>query len=157
VAIQTEAGQFHAKARFWLPERDQPVDVTDVMAHIRELAAEFDVRAVSFDPRFFDVPATMLADERIPMVKVPQSVEGMTSVCGLLLEYVKRGEIHHDGDPLLRQHVFNAVQRQNERGFTLAKLKAHGRIDGVIALALALDRAVQRQKKPRPPLFVGTV
>ena len=59
---------------------------------------------------------------------------------------MKRGEIHHDGDPLLASHVLNAVPRFNERGFTLQKSKSRGRIDGVIALALAIDRAMREER-----------
>ena len=143
VALQRDAdGILHATARFWVPTLDEPVDVTDVMEHVRELARAYDVQAVSFDPRLFDVPAKMLADEGLPMVEIPQSIERMTAVLGSLLEVIKRGEIRHDGDELLRRHVLNAVPRYNERGFTLQKSKSRGRIDGVIALGLAVDRAL---------------
>ena len=110
-------------ARFWVPADERPVDVTDVMEYLRELDRAYSVEAVSFDPRFFDVPAKMLTDEGLPMVEIPQSVERMTSVLGSLLELIKRGELRHDGDERLRQHVLNAVPRFNERGFTLQKSK----------------------------------
>jgi phage terminase large subunit-like protein len=126
-----------------VPSDDSPVDVTDVMEHLRELARAYDVQAISFDPRFFDVPAKMLSDEGLPLVEIPQSVERMTGVLGSLLELIKRGELHHDGDALLRQHVLNAVPRFNERGFTLQKSKSRGKIDGAIALGLAADRALR--------------
>ncbi|HKI95472.1 MAG TPA: terminase TerL endonuclease subunit, partial [Gemmatimonadales bacterium] len=142
VAVQfDQGGHLHATTRVWLPTEDEPVDVTDVMEHIRELARAYDVRAVSYDPRFFDVPAKMLSDEGIEMIEVPQSVDGMTRVCGDLLALIKRGEVHHDGDDILATHVLNAVPRFNERGFTLQKSKSRGRIDAVIALGLAVDRA----------------
>jgi phage terminase large subunit-like protein len=144
VALQKGAdGHLHASARFWVPSDDSPVDVTDVMEHLRELARAYDVQAISFDPRFFDVPAKMLSDEGLPLVEIPQSVERMTGVLGSLLELIKRGELHHDGDALLRQHVLNAVPRFNERGFTLQKSKSRGKIDGAIALGLAADRALR--------------
>ena len=73
---------FQAAARFWLPTPGTPVDVTDVMEHIRELGRAYDLKAVSYDPRFFDVPAKMLEDEGHAMVKVPQSPEAMTPACG---------------------------------------------------------------------------
>lgn len=143
VAVQRDdAGHLHATCRLWIPAEDQPVDVTDVMEHIRELARAYDVQGASFDPRFFDVPAKMLDDEGISMIEVPQSVEGMTRVCGGLLEVIKRGELHHDGDPAFATHVLNAVPRFNERGFTLQKSKSRGRIDAVIALGLAADLAL---------------
>jgi phage terminase large subunit-like protein len=146
VAVQRdESGLLRAQSRFWLPTKDEPVDVTDVMEHLRELDRAYDVQAVSFDPRFFDVPAKMLADEGLPMVEVPQSVERMTVACGGLLEVIRRAEIRHDGDPTLTTHVLNAVPRMNERGFTLQKSKSRGRIDGCIALALAVERASRQE------------
>lgn len=148
VAVQRdETGMLRATARFWLPTADQPVDVTDVMEHVRELCRAYDVQAVSFDNRFFDVPAKMLSDEGLPMEEVPQSVERMTPICGSLLELIKRGELRHDGDETLATHVLNAVPRFNERGFTLQKSKSRGRIDGCIALALAVDRALHIETK----------
>jgi len=151
VAVQRdEVGMLRATARFWLPTPGQPVDVTDVMEHIRELSRAYDVQAVSFDKRFFDVPAKMLEDEGLPLEEVPQSVERMTPICGSLLELIKRGEIRHDGDDILATHVLNAVPRFNERGFTLQKSKSRGRIDGVIALALAVDRALWTEVKEEP-------
>jgi phage terminase large subunit-like protein len=144
VAVQRdELGKLHALARLWVPRQDEPVDVTDVMEYIRELARAYDVQAISYDPRFFDVPAKMLSDEGLVLMEVPQSVERMTTVCGDLLELIKRGDIHHDGDDQLATHVLNAVPRFNERGFTLQKSKSRGRIDACIALALAVDQAMR--------------
>jgi phage terminase large subunit-like protein len=149
VAVQRdESGGLHAQARVWAPSEDEPVDVTDVMEHVRELHRAYDVKVVSFDPRFFDVPAKMLEDEGVAMLEVPQSVEGMTRVCGGLLELVKSGGIHHDGDPVLAVHVLNAVPRFNERGFTLQKSRSRGRIDAVIALGLAADAALHHVEEP---------
>lgn len=144
VAVQRDAeGVLRAICRLWVPTSDRPVDVTDVMGHLRELNTAYDVQAISYDPRFMDVPAKMLADEGLRMVEIPQSVERMTTVLGSLLELVKLGGIRHDGDAGLAEHVLNAVARINEHGFTLQKSKSRGRIDGVIALALAVDRAMR--------------
>ena len=146
VAVQKDAaGHLHATCRVWMPTTDEPVDVTDVMEHIRELARAYHVEAISYDPRFFDVPSKMLADEGLPLVEIPQSVERMTAVLGSFLELIKRGEVHHDGDEALREHVLNAVPRFNERGFTLQKGKSRGHIDACIALSLACDRALRTE------------
>ena len=139
--------------RSWLPKEDEPVDVTDVMAHLRDLARTYKVGAISYDPRFFDVPAKMLYDEGLPMVEIPQSLERMTPAVGSLYELVRQGRITHDGDPGFDAQILAAVARLNERGFTLSKGKSRGRIDAAVALALAVDRA-QHQKKARAPLVV---
>lgn len=141
-------GRIHAKARVWLPTKDEPVDVTDVMAHLRELDRLYDVQAVAYDARFFDVPAKMLDDEGLAMVEMPQTVERMTPAVGQFLEMVKRGDLSHDGDPIFASQVLNGVARHNERGFTLAKAKSRGRIDAAVACALMVDRAVQPPEAP---------
>jgi phage terminase large subunit-like protein len=150
VAVQRRPdGKLHAWCRLWVPTVDEPVDVTDVMGQLRELDRLYDLRAVSYDPRFFDVPAKMLADEGLHMEEVPQSPERMTTAIGSLLEVIKRSELRHDGDEAFTTHVLNAVPRLNERGFTLQKSKSRGRIDGVIALALAVDQALRQPPKFR--------
>lgn len=146
VAVQDRGdGRFHAICRLWVPTPDTSVDTTDVMKYLRDLADRYAVEAISFDPRFFDVPAKYLADEGLPMVEIPQSLERMTPAIGNLYETIKKGGLTHDGDPAFATHVLNAAPRFNERGFTLAKSKSTGRIDAVIALALALDRAMHRE------------
>jgi phage terminase large subunit-like protein len=151
---QLADGHLGAWVRLWIPTKEEPVDVTDIMEHLRKLAATYQVGGISYDPRFFDVPAKMLHDQGLPMVEVPQSVERMTGIIGDLYDRIQRGEIHHDGNEAFAEQVLNAVPRYTDRGFTLQKAKSKGRIDACIALSLAVDRA-QNRAKPRPALFVG--
>lgn len=154
VAVQyRDDGRLHATGKVWVPTKAEPVDVTDVMAYLRELSRRYKVGAISFDPRLFDVPAKMLYDEGLPMVEIPQSPERMTPIIGDLYELIRDQKLSHDGDVVFDQQVLNAIPRFTERGFTLQKAKSRGRIDWCIALALAVDRARQRQKV-RPPVVV---
>lgn len=145
-------GRYHAKVRIWVPTEERPIDLTDVMQHVRDQAAAFNVEAVSFDPRFFDVPAKMLSDEGYPMSEVPQAVDRMTAAYGSLYEAINRGQITHDGDQALAAHVLSAVPRYSERGFMLDKGKSKGKIDAVVALALAYDQAL-RLEQPEPSVY----
>jgi hypothetical protein len=147
-------GSLMAWVRLWVPTKEEPVDVTDVMQFLRKLAKDYQVGGISFDPRFFDVPAKMLHDAGLPMVEIPQSVERMTGIIGDLYDRIQQKAVHHDGNPAFAEQVLNAVPRFTERGFTLQKAKSKGRIDACIALALAVDRAVNRAK-PKAKLFVG--
>jgi phage terminase large subunit-like protein len=145
-------GRYHAICRVWVPEADKPIDVTDVMHYLRGQAALFDVEAISFDPRFFDVPAKMLGDEGLVMFEVPQSIERMTAAYGSLYEAIQRRTITHEADEVFASHVLNAVPRFSERGFMLEKSKSRAKIDGVAALALAYDQAL-RHEAPEPSVF----
>ncbi len=145
-------GRYHAVCRVWVPTDDRPVDVTDVMQFLREQAAAYDVEAISYDPRFFDVPAKMLSDEGLPLFEVPQSVERMTAAYGSLFEALGRMSITHEDDQVFASHVLNAVPRYSERGFMLEKSKSRSKIDGVVALALAYDQAL-RHEQPEPSSY----
>lgn len=136
-------GRLHAKFRQWLPTKDQPVDVTDVMHHLRQLDKQVKLVDVAFDPRFFDVPAKTLEDEGLPMTEMPQSVEAMTPAIGSTYELILQGGISHDGEPAVDAQVLNAVPRFNERGFTLAKAKSRGRIDAAVAMSIAVGQALR--------------
>jgi len=154
VAVQyRDDGRLHADCKLWVPANDQPVDVTDVMQHLRDLCDRYRVGAISFDPRFMDVPAKYLYDEGLPMVEVPQSPERMTPIIGDLYELIKAGKVSHNKDVAFTTQVLNAVPRFTERGFTLQKSKSRGRIDAAVALALAVDRA-RHKEKPRPAVVV---
>lgn len=141
-------GRLHVWWRLWVPSKEEPVDVTEVMAHCRDLDKTYKVQGFSYDPRFFDVPAKMLEDEGLPMIEVPQSLERMTPAIGSTFEALKRAEVSHDGSPVVTEQVLNAVPRFNDRGFTLTKGKSRGRIDAAIAMCLAIDLAL---RQPAPP------
>lgn len=141
VAQKRPDGRLHVRARIWLPRSDEAIDLGDIMKHLRELDQEYDVKAIAFDPRLFELPAQMLADEGLPMLEIPQSLERMTPAFGALLEAIKRGEISHDGQVDFTTQVLNAVPRFSERGFTLQKGRSRGRIDAAYALAMAHARA----------------
>lgn len=148
VAVQLrEDGRIHAQARFWVPKRDEPTDLSDVMAYIRTLADTYKVGAVAYDPRFLDWPAKILHDEGIPMVEISQGVERMTAKIGDLYTVIREGGLTHDRDPMFAAHILGAVARPNERGFTLKKAGSRGHIDGAIALALAVAELRNRKKQ----------
>lgn len=137
--------RMHLRCKLWVPTADEPVDVTAVMQYLRDLDGTYDVQAISFDPRFFDVPAKFLLDEGLPMMEIPQSLERMTMAVGDLYAAVMGGTVTHDGDPAFTAQVMAAQPRFNERGFTIAKGKSHGRIDAAVAAALAVDRAARSE------------
>lgn len=150
VAQKRPDGRLHATARIWLPRSDEAVDLGDIMRHLRELDDQYDIEAIAFDPRLFELPAQMLADEGIPMLEMPQSLERMSPAFGGLLEAIKRGELSHDGQVDFTTQVLNAIPRYSERGFTLAKGRSRGRIDAAYALAMCHSRAMLPEPVRRP-------
>jgi phage terminase large subunit-like protein len=130
-------GRLHVKAWIWYPPEGGTVDPSEVMERVRQLDRDFSLKACMYDPRFFDLPAKMLFDERIPMVEFSQTLEGMTPAVMGCHEAIARGELSHDGDDVFRRHVLNAQPRYSDRGFTLSKSKSTGgKIDAAVALCM---------------------
>lgn len=143
-------GRYHAACKIWLPA-DETLDVTDIMQYIREVDDEFDLRGLAYDPRLFELPAGQLAEEGIPMIEIPQSLERMTPAFGDLYQDIKDGKISVDDDKSFQQQILNGIPKWNQSGFTLKKIGQKRKIDAAYALAMALDRA-KHPVKELPPL-----
>lgn len=135
-------GRVAVQARIWNPDGGK-LDHLAVVDYIRhELTERFQIAEITYDPRFFEVPARMLEDEGFNLVEFPQSPERMAPACGQALEAIVGGLVVHDGDPDLAAHVKAAVMKANERGFTLSKGRSKRKIDACIALVIALWRVL---------------
>ncbi|MCV7221537.1 terminase TerL endonuclease subunit [Mycolicibacterium elephantis] len=144
-------GMLHTVARIWQPTKDERIDLSSVMAFLRELDSLYDLRECAYDPRLFEIPGQMLADEGLPMVEFPQSLERMTPAYVSLYEAIVKGAISHDGNEQYARQILNAIPRHNERGFVLSKNKSRGKIDAAAALAMCHDRA-EHPVQPLPKL-----
>ena len=144
-------GRLHVKVKVWVPQKDTPVDITEVMGYLRELCSNYQVGAISYDPRLFEYPAMILHEEGLPMVNIPQSPARMVPIIGNVYERILNKEITHDDDEVFATQVLNAIPKLYENGFTLQKSKSRGRIDAAVAMSLAVDRAIFKTP-PRPPV-----
>jgi phage terminase large subunit-like protein len=134
-------GKLYTVAKIFQPQKNDAIDISDVMAFIRELDSAYSLVECAYDPRLFELPGAMLLDEGLPMVEFPQSLERMSPAYVSLYEAIVTGAISHDGDELYTRQILNAIPRFNERGFLLSKSKSRGKIDAAAALAMMHDRA----------------
>src|SRR5207249_2564192 len=104
--------------------------------HLRSASRRYKLESCAFDPRFFDLPARQLIDERVRMIEFPQSLERLTPAVSGTHEAIRKREISHDGTREFAEQILNAVPRFNESGFTLSKGKSRGRIDAAVALCM---------------------
>lgn len=124
-------------ARSWEPVEGR-IDHADVFGTIAgTIAQRWRVTAVVYDPRFFELPANLLAAQGINVVEFPQSPERLIPADGLLYELVRTGELAHPGDPRLDAHAAAAAWRETERGRYLAKSRSGGHMDLIRAGSMA--------------------
>jgi phage terminase large subunit-like protein len=151
VAVQHHDGRYVARARTWRLVGDT-VDVAAVEAHLRALHARYRLIQAAYDPAYFQRSAEALVDFGLPMVEIPQGPGHMVPACQTAYALICAGQVAHDGDPLLADHVHAAVPRQVGEGWRLSKGRSKKKIDACIALVMALDRAMApREPEPLRP------
>lgn len=125
------------------------VDYEFVARRIWEECSRMDVRQIAFDrwnfrhlrPWLLKVGFTEEAVDRI-FVEFGQGFASMSPALRSLETVLLNGRIHHGGHPVLTMCAANAVVQTDPAGNRkLAKDKSRGRIDGMVALAMALATA----------------
>jgi phage terminase large subunit-like protein len=119
------------------------------------LRAQVEIVKIGFDPWHADQLITQLTgpdgdgfDER-QVLEVSQSYAAMSSGCLALEAAVLGGEVDAQDDPLMLWCVGNAVvQRDNKDNIYPVKKRSRGRIDPVVALAIAWNLALRSQAEP---------
>lgn len=171
---QDEDDGFDVLCRFWLPRaavekradmRDQlgvweragyltvtDGDVTDynaIKGQIMTDAATFDVQSVAFD-RFLAMPLVVpLQEEGVEMVPVGQGTRSMNAPAKLLETLVANQTINHGGNPVLRWMADNcSLETDYEDRVKPSKKKSTEKIDGIVALCMALSECIAEEVAP---------
>lgn len=165
-------GVFEVVMRFWIPEenmrervkRDRvpydvwvrqglihatPGNVIDYGAikhTIKTLATDFEIKEIAFD-RWGAVQISQDLDaEGFTMVPFGQGYASMSGPTKELLNLVLSKKLRHGGNPVLRWMADNMVVKQDPAGNVKPdKSKSTQKIDGMVALVMALDRAMRHQ------------
>lgn len=135
------------------------VDYEYVARWLAEFCGEHNVRRVSFDRWRIDVFKSELAriGADLPLEPFGQGFKDMTPAIDILEGALLEGNVRHGGHPVLNMCASNAVAvRDPAGGRKLDKSKATGRIDGLVALVMAMGGASQavEAKEPTYQMFV---
>ena len=128
-----------------------PGNVTDYSAvadHIRDVAANFNVREIVFDPAYAQAVMHPLTEEGLPTATMRQGWITMAPAVKELERAIVSGNFGHDGNPVLRWCFSNVVTETDKAGNrTFSKGKARERIDGAQAAAMAVGRAMSAENQ----------
>ena len=121
---------------------DGPVIVPAVVAqHVAEAAENFDLQLLAYD-RWRINDFTRELDNigvQLPMQSFGQGFKDMAPAVDKLERLVVDHKLHHGGHPVLNMCAANAIAERDPAGNRkLNKAKSIGRIDGLVALAMAL-------------------
>lgn len=169
VKVIEREGAYHVFGKYYAPKRliemkgnehlqswanegliqvtDGPVvDVEAVKDGLREDAALHVVKEVPFDPAQLTQFAGEMLDEGFRMVEIRPTVLNFSEAMKKLEELVLEGRLRHNGDPVLDWMMSNVVcHRDHKDNIYPNKEKPENKIDGVVALIMAIARAIRAE------------
>lgn len=175
--VPAEDGTFDAFVEFWSPgdtlkeraENDRvpyilwrdegylhappgkTIDYAYVVSRLNELSNDFDYETVAYDRWRIDDLRSRLDEEgvELPLTEFGQGFKDMAPAVEWIEEKILNKEIRVHYNPVLRWNVASAVLEEDPAGnrkFT--KRRATGRIDGIVALAMAMKMAEGKEYIP---------
>ena len=141
---------------FIQPTPGNVVDYAAIEQRILADSALFQVREIAYDPWNATHIALRLQDEGAAMVEFRQGFRSMSAPTRELEKLIVSKKLAHGGNPVTRWMAANVAVAQDPAGnLKPAKDKSTERIDGIVALIMAIGRAMLPQEAPlSPQLFI---
>ena len=123
------------------------IDYEYIKQRIRQVAAEFrGLREIGYDPWNATQIAIQLEEEGFSVVPVRQGFQTLSPAAKELEREIMSGELKHGGNPVLRWMAANVViARDPAENIKPDKGKSAERIDGIVALCMAISRQIQAE------------
>jgi phage terminase large subunit-like protein len=136
-------------------------DQTKVEDQLREWSEDFNISEVAYDPK----EISYLMEHQValwagfPLVEITQSPALISQPMKELEALIETRKIHFDGDPVLTWMVSNVIKKEARGGgptkyYYPAKNKPEQKIDGVLAVLMALSRQMVKEKNFAEVLFL---
>ena len=122
------------------------VDKRDIARFIGELSREFDLVEVAYDPWDLVEMQRLFDEEGLAprLTRFGQRYEAFSPAIAALEKLIVTRELKHGADPVLRWAFSNLVVDHDMAGHRkFTKTRARDRIDPMIALTMAVGRAVE--------------
>ncbi len=119
------------------------IDFEQIKDDILELSSRFTVREVAYDPHQATMLVTSLSDEGVPCVEMRPTILNFSEPMKQLDALMQSRKIKHSGDPVMTWMVGNVTTKVDSKDNVYPrKERPENKIDGVIALLMALGRAM---------------
>jgi phage terminase large subunit-like protein len=130
------------------------VDYEAIRTVLQSWAAEFSLQMIGFDPwNATDLVTRLQQQDGLLCVSMRQGFASLSAPTKSLEQAILGHRLRHDGHPVLRWNVSNvAVEGDPAGNLKPSKTKSTERIDGVVALIMAVD-LMNRQAKTTTPSY----
>jgi len=120
------------------------VDYRYIKKLICDLREQFDIREIAYDRWQATMLIQELMDEDFTMIPFGQGFKDMSPPTKELMRLVLEKKLAHGANPVLRWNIDNAYVRTDPaENVKLDKERSTEKIDGAVALVMALDRAIK--------------
>ncbi|KVK77960.1 terminase [Burkholderia sp. MSMB1498] len=128
------------------------IDFGWIEADLIEMSSRFQVQGVAFDPFQATQLSTRMLAEGLPMIELRPTVLNFSEPMKALEALVLQRRLIHDGDPVLGWMVSNVVAHLDAKdNIYPRKERPENKIDGIVALIMALSRALVGDGTPKMP------
>ena len=119
------------------------IDYDIIEDDLRDLCKEFDVQSIGYDPWQATQLANNLMKDGLPMVEVKNTVQNFSEPMKQLEAFVVSNKLRPGHNPVLTWMMSNVVAHLDKKDNIYPnKERPDNKIDGVIALIIALSRAI---------------
>jgi phage terminase large subunit-like protein len=169
-----EDGSFARFGRYYLPEetvqlpenqhyqgwhRDGHLIATDgnqtdyfhVLDDIKQMAQDFEIAQLAFDPHNATMLVTALQEEGLPMISFGPTVLNFSEPMKQIEALIRDRKLIHDGDPVMNWAMSNVTAKVDRKDNVFPnKERPENKIDPFVALCMAMG--VSMQDEPSKPL-----
>jgi phage terminase large subunit-like protein len=125
------------------------IDYQFIEETIDKYAKEFEIEETAYDPWNATMLTQRLAEKGMTMIEVRQGFASMSAPTKQLEALILQKKIHHGGNPVLRWMFDNVMVKQDAQGnLKPDREKSKEKIDGIVALILAVSRAMVNENRP---------
>jgi len=123
-------------------------DYNVIQKTILECAEMYDIQSIAFDRWNSNSLVQQLTDKGLEMDPFGQGFISMTAPIKNAEVLVKKRSLHHAGNGMLRWMVANVVTKKDDaENIKFSKAKAGDKIDGIIAMIMALGEMMTMENK----------
>jgi len=129
------------------------VDYHFIARKMAQVASDYDLKGIAYDRWRIKALERILSEEGIrlpPLIEWGQGFKDMAPAVDALEAAVLDGKLRHGMDPVLTMHCSNCVVELDAAGNRkLSKKRSREKIDGIVALSMAIGLASRNEIKPR--------
>jgi phage terminase large subunit-like protein len=130
------------------------VDYDEIRSDINELGTQYRIRELAIDRWNSTQLQTQLMGDGFTIVPFGQGFASMTAPTKELERLALERKLRHGGHPVLRWMASNVAVKQDPAGnLKIDKAKSTERVDGMVALAMAVGRAMVAREEPKVGVF----